>query len=69
MKTAKMRYLKVEMIENYMKRNNLSKMEFAERCGFSLKTLNNILNKKGNVGILSVLKTAKAMGVELKDLF
>ncbi len=57
------------MIENYMKRNNLSKMEFAERCGFSLKTLNNILNKKGNVGILSVLKTAKAMGVELKDLF
>lgn len=58
----------VELIENYMIENSLSRTAFCKKCGISIRTLNKIF--KGERFRTTVfLKMAPVMGVRFGDFF
>lgn len=48
-----------EIIEEYLRESGDTKPEFAEKCGFSLKYLYDILNQEANVTMLVFLNILK----------
>lgn len=58
----------VALIEKYIKDNNLTLSAFCAKCGISLKTLKNVMENK-NFALISLFKIAKAMKVNLSELF
>ncbi|MCH5164393.1 MAG: helix-turn-helix transcriptional regulator [Clostridiales bacterium] len=59
---------KTEIIESYLKENNLSKSKFCKLCGISTCTLNRVMNNK-NCRISAFFKIAKAVKVQVYQLF
>ena len=48
--------LRIELIYRYMNCHKLNKRQFAEKCGFSCKTLDKILNNNTKIRLTTVIK-------------
>ena len=62
-------FFNIERIMGFMKENNLSKRKFCKLCGFSMTTLNKVLNDDLSLRSPVLLKLSRAMNVEIKELF
>ena len=48
--------IKTELIENFIKENNLSKRKFCKMCKISQSTLNKIMTNSENFRIIALFK-------------
>ena len=53
------KWIRVELITNYLKVNRMSKVEFCRRVGISINVLNKILSDKQNFRVDAIWKIAK----------
>lgn len=60
-------FIKVELITNYLKENNMSKAELCRKAGVSMNVLNKILADKRNIRIDGLLKVFIA--INAKSIF
>lgn len=56
-----------KLIQNYIKKNNLSQKEFCDKCGIDVGTLNRMMSGT-NSRLTSLLKVRAVMGVTLDSL-
>ena len=69
--------IKIEMVYDYMKKNNLSKTRFCKACGIDTEIFKKIemFNENGkvrkgcNFNIITLFKISKFIGVELYEMF
>ena len=61
--------IKTELIENFIKENNLSKSKFCEMCKISLSTLNKIMTNSGNFRIIALFKIARVLKIQVFEMF
>ena len=61
--------IKTELIEKFIKENNLSKSKFCEMCKISQSTLNRIMTKSNNFRIIALFKIARALNNEVYKMF
>lgn len=57
--------IKVELIENFIKDNNLSKTKFCEMCKISQSTLNKIMTNSKNFRIIALFKIARVLKIQV----
>ena len=69
MKIYTERIVRIELIKEYCKKNNLSKIAFCNRCGIALQSLQKINRKNFKYQTETINKIAQAMGVEVWDLY
>ena len=55
--------IKIELIENFIKENNLSKSKFCEMCKISQSTLNKLITNNENFRIIALFKIARVLKV------
>lgn len=53
---------------NYMFRNNLTELEFCERCGICRRTLKRLIKERMSCNIKTVYKIKTALKMELAQL-
>ena len=61
-----MEHYKITELKNYLKENNITKKEFAKRCGFSVQKLNYIIKNSNDyvkVSLCDLMTISQAMGV------
>ena len=58
---------RTELLEEYIKEHKISKKEFCIRAKISLYTLNKILNHNTYIGILTINRVAKLVGVRFVE--
>ena len=64
------KYIKTEIIENFLKENNLSKTKFCKECRISYSTLmKHMYGDPSNCGITCIFRIAKRMKIEAYELF
>lgn len=61
--------IKVELIENFIKDNNLSKSKFCEMCKISQSTLNKIITNNENFRIIALFKIARVLKIQVFEMF
>ena len=61
--------IKTELIENFIKDNNLSKSKFCKMCKISLSTLNKIMTNSGNFRIIALFKIARVLKIQVFEMF
>ena len=61
--------INIELINNYLIENNLSKSMFCKRCGISYITFQKIMSGKTNFRITALIRVAWGIGVEFYQLF
>lgn len=61
--------IKVELIENFVKENNLSKIKFCNICKISLSTLNKIMANSDKFRIVALFKIAKVLKIQVYQMF
>ena len=61
--------IKTEIIEKYMKDNNLSKKKLCQLCKISPSTLSKIMKNDRNFGIIALFKIARVMNIHIHELF
>ncbi len=61
--------INVELILEYMKKNGMSKTKFARECKIAVSSLNMVLDGSLNIGMKVILKIARYMKIEIKDMF
>lgn len=54
--------MNTQYIDAYIQRNNITKEDFAKKCGISLKELNDVYNQK-NVDIVLVVTIVKVLNI------
>ncbi|MBQ8615015.1 MAG: hypothetical protein IJ415_00370 [Clostridia bacterium] len=54
--------MNTQYIYAYIQRNNITKEDFAKKCGISLKELNDVYNQK-NVDIVLVVTIVKVLNI------
>lgn len=59
--------LKIEMIESYMLKNNLSKSSFCKLCKIDWETLKKIYSGE-NIRLITVYKIASVLKVRMSEL-
>ncbi len=63
-------YFNKEILEDYLKKHNLTKKQFAKRCEISISTLNRLLSGKiGNLRMNTIVKLLKCLKVSSITLF
>lgn len=60
--------IKTEIIDKFLKENNLSKTKFCNICKISHQSLENALRGSNNLSLLTLFKITRTMGVHLKDI-
>lgn len=60
--------IKAELIQKYMRENQLTKKEFCEVCGICEGTLKRLLDGGFDCRLASVLKVRKVLEVTLNEL-
>lgn len=60
--------INIELIENYIKLNKLSKYQFCKNCKISISVLNKILNNQINIRIKALFKIAETLNINVADL-
>lgn len=64
------RYIKTELIENFLKENNLSKTAFCKNCKVAYSTFMKLMyGNADNCNILSVFRIAKYINIQPYELF
>lgn len=61
--------IKVELIENFIKENNLSKSMFCKMCKISQSTLNKIMTNSENFRIIALFKIASVLKIQVFEMF
>ncbi len=61
--------IKTELIENFIKDNNLSKSKFCKLCKISQSTLNKIMTNSENFRIIALFKIAKVLKIQVFEMF
>ena len=61
--------LKIQMIEEYMKEQGLSKTKFCRLCKIGAGSLKKVLSEDYSVSLGVVVKIAKQIGVHIADFF
>ena len=62
------KYIKTELIEQYLKENKLSKAKFCKRCKISPSTLTRILNNQ-NVRLLALFRIVRVLEIHIHQFF
>ena len=57
--------IKTELIENFIKDNNLSKSKFCKMCKISQSTLNKIMTNSENFRIIALFKNARVLKIQV----
>ena len=57
----------IKLLEEYIKKHNLTKSEFCKLCGICQKSLNLIFNSK-NVRLMTILKIVITTKFKMSDL-
>lgn len=60
---------KTELIENFIKDNNLSKSKFCKLCKISQSTLNKIMTNSENFRIIALFKIARVLKIQVYQMF
>lgn len=63
-----MQKINVELISNFINKNNLTKTKFCKLCGISLKTLNKFYNNDFSLTIPPLIKVLKVLNISSCDL-
>ena len=61
--------IKTELIENYLKENNLSKTKFCKICKISYSTYKKIMSSDNNFGVIALFRIAKILNIEVYKMF
>lgn len=61
--------IKTELIENFIKDNNLSKSKFCKMCKISQSTLNKIMTNNENFKIIALFKIARVLKIQVFEMF
>ena len=61
--------LRTDLINRYMKENNITKREFCKQCKISHSQLKRMYKNDFDFYIESLYKVCKILNVELKDMF
>ena len=61
--------IKTELIENFIKDNNLSKSKFYKLCKISQSTLNKIMTNSENFRIIALFKIARVLKIQVYQMF
>lgn len=61
--------IKTELIENFIKENNLSKSKFCKMCKISQSTLDKIMTSNENFRIIALFKIARVLKIEVYQIF
>ena len=61
--------IKTELIENFIKENNLSKSKFCKMCKISQSTLNKIITNNENFRIIALFKIARVLKIQVYQMF
>ncbi len=61
--------IKTELIENFIKDNNLSKSKFCKMCKISQSTLNKIITNNENFRIIALFKIARVLKIQVFEMF
>ena len=61
--------IKTELIENFIKENNLSKSKFCEMCKISQSTLNKIMTNSENFRIIALFEIARVLKIQVYQIF
>lgn len=61
--------IKTELIENFIKDNNLSKSKFCKMCKISQSTLNKIMTNSENFRIIALFKIARVLKIQVYQMF
>lgn len=61
--------IKIELIENFIKENNLSNSKFCKICKISQSTLNKIMTKSENFKISPLFKIARVLKIKVYQTF
>ena len=61
--------IKTELIENFVKENNLSKSMFCKMCKISQSTLNKIMTNSENFRIIALFKIARVLKIQVFEMF
>ena len=59
--------IKTELIENYIKENNLTKSKLCKLCDISTKKLNLLLKNKVKIKIETLVKISKLTKISIDD--
>ena len=65
----KKKYIKTDLIKQYLKDNNLSKTAFCKKCKISPATFKKIIEQDMDVNIVSIFKIAFAMEIRVHEIF
>lgn len=60
--------IKIQLIKDFMKKKNLTRMEFAEMCKISVKDLRKVLDDYSDFEPIVLLRIARTMGLDFADL-
>ena len=61
-------YVKVELIEQFIKENGLTNTQFCERCKIGYATFLKIKRGQYSVRVSALFRIAKVMGVHVKEI-
>lgn len=61
--------IKTELIEKYIKDNNLSMTAFCKKCKIGLSVYKKIMSGSLKIRINSIVKIVKVLNIEIKDIF
>lgn len=61
--------IKTELIENFIKDNNLSKSKFCKMCKISQSTLNKLMTNSENFRIIALFKIARVLKIQVYQMF
>lgn len=61
--------IKTELIENFIKDNNLSKSKFCKMCKISQSTLDKIMTSNENFRIIALFKIARVLKIQVYQMF
>lgn len=60
--------INIELIRDYIAKNNLSKTKFCRLCKINISTLNRIFSG-GNFNLIAIFKIARVLKVEVYRMF
>ena len=61
-------YINFEIIEDFIKKNNLSQIDFCKLCRISVNTLIRLKNKNINCYSTTIIKIADILGVKISQI-
>ncbi len=61
--------IKIELIENFIRENKISKTTFCKMCKISPNTLKKIMSNNDNFRIIALFKIAKVIKIKVYEIF